>query len=819
MLQDFRYAFRNLRRTPWFTTLALISLALGLGANTALFTVADQALLRDLPVRHAAALLHFTSPGPYSGFVMGENRFSYPMFRDLRDHASGFTSIAARFSTPLSLTYNNRSERVQAELVSGAWFDTLGLLPYLGRPLTPDDDRVPGGHSVCVLTYDFWRARFNDRSIVNKVLLLNGHPMVIVGVAAPRYRGFDVGDRTDVLVPTMMKGAMTPTWNGLEDRRFLWLQVVGRLRPGVSVERAQAQLRPFYHALLRIEAESLPAARLGHEYTTKPLTLAPASKGVSNLRAALTAPIRILTAIVALLLLIACANVANLLLARAVGRQKEIAIRLAMGAPRRRLVRQLLAESVLLSLAAGAIGLIVAAWTAAGLLAILPASNLTATLDARIFAFAFLLSLATGLLFGLAPAWQATAPEIAAVLKDQSGTIVAAGGHVRMRKALVAAQVSISLLMLIAAALFTRSLRNLNHVDLGFRPARLMSFQLDPSLNGHPPDRIRALAENLPQRLSSIPGVLASALGANPVIANQHDVRSIRFAARPHRDDDDLNPSVDSVGPGFFAALEIPLLAGRDFTSRDRSGAPRVAIVNDVFARQYFHNATPVGQSFGFGPDQPRDIEIIGVVRGSKYARVDEQAPPVVYTPLLQDPDPSVLVAYVRTAADPRAVFAAVRREVSQADPSLPITHMRTMADQVAEALSAQRLMATLSACVAVLATVLAAVGLYGLMAYVVSRRMREIGLRLALGADPAAVRREVLHEAARMTAVGVAIAIPVAVAFAGIVRRELYNVAPWDPVSVLGSAAAVAAIALLAAWAPAARAVRVSPGPALRGE
>jgi predicted permease len=622
----------------------------------------------------------------------------------------------------------------------------------------------------------------------------------------------------------MMKAAMTPAWNGLEDRRFLWVQVIGRLRPDASLAQTEARLRPFYHALLRIEAESMTfrSARLNQEFTTKPLTLAPSPNGVSDLRATLTAPIRILTAIVALLLLIACANVANLLLARAVGRQKEIAIRLAMGAQRPRLVRQLVAESVLLSLAGGAIGLIVAAWTVGGLLGILSSSNpiaLSPSLDARVFIFTFFLSLATGVVFGLAPAWEATSPEIARVLKDLSGTIVAAGGHVRMRKALVASQVAISLLMLIGAALFTRSLWNLNQVDLGFRRDRLLSFQVDPSLNGHTPERIRALAGNLQQRLTAIPGVHSAAVGANPVIADNHDVRSIRFATRPNGEDEDLNPSVDSVSPRYFATMEIPLLAGRDFTPADRLGAPRVAIVNDVFARRYFPGASALGQRFGFGHDPERNIEIVGVVRSSKYARIDEQAPHVIYTPLLQEANPSVLVAYVRTAADPRTAFAVVRREVSQVDASLPITHLRTMTEQVAEALSAQRLMATLSVCVAVLATVLAAVGLYGLMAYVVSRRMREIGLRLALGADPAAVRRGVIREAATMTATGAAVAIPIAVALAGIVRGQLYGVAPWDPLSILGSAAAIGAVSMLAAWAPAARAVRLSPGAALRGD
>jgi predicted permease len=801
----------------------LLSLALGIGANTALFTVADQLLLRRLPVRHAAELLYFTSPGPYSGFVLGENRFSYPMYRDLRDNTAAFDAVAARFSTALSLTYNNRSERIQAELVSGTWFDTLGLDIRLGRPLGPEDDHVPGGHSVCVLTYDFWRSRFaSDRAIVNKVVLLNGHPMVIVGVAARGYRGFDVGERVDVLVPAMMKAAMTPTWNGLEDRRFLWVQIVGRLHPGVTPQMAEARLRPFYHALLRIEAETATfrSAPLAQEFTSKPLSFVPAGRGVSELRAELSAPIRILTAIVGLLLLIACANVASLLLARAVGRQREIAIRLALGARRGHLVRQLVVESVLISLVGGAIGLIVAAWTVSGLLGILanPAGMaLSAALDGRVFAFTFVLAAITGVVFGLAPAWKATSPDLANVLKDSAGTAVVAGGHVRMRKVLVVSQVAISVLLLITAALFTRSLRNLNRIDLGFHPDRLLSFSVDPSLNSYTPERIRTLAETLQQKVGTIPGVRSAAVAANTVIADSVDIRSIRFQARLDADERDLNPYVDSVTPGYLATMGIPLVEGRDFTPRDRNGAPRVAIVNEVFARYYFPEGGAVGRRFGFGHEPADNVEIVGVARSSKYLRIDEQAKRVVYTPLLQESNPSVLVAYARTSVDPRAVFAAVRREVAQLDASLPLTNLRTMQEQVAEALAAQRLMATLSLCFAALATVLAAVGLYGVIAYMMTRRTREIGIRQALGADHGLILGHVMREAGRMTAMGIAVAIPLALILARFARTQLYGIDPWDPLSILVAVAAGAAVALIAAYIPAARALGFHPIAALR--
>jgi predicted permease len=825
MRQDLRFAARHLRRTPVFTTVSLISLAIGIGAVTAVFSIADQTLLRKLPVAHADDLVVFTSPGPLSGFVWGENRFSYPMFRDFRDNTSVLDGIAARFATPVSLAYGGRSERIQVELVSGTWFDTLGLTTALGRGIAPDDDRVPGGHSVVVLTYDFWRSRFGaDRAILNKVLQLNGHPMQVIGVAAPGYRGFEANERTDALVPTMMKAAMTPTWNGLDDRRTLWLQLVGRLHDGVTPAEAGRRLQPFYRGLLRIELEANPldSRRRNDEFAAKRLILVPAPQGGSDLRNALGAPLRILGAIAVLLLAIACANVANLLLARSVARRKEIAIRLAVGATRVHLLRQMLVESALLALLGGGLGLLVAAWTANGLVGALSNGGdtaLTAAFDARVFLFAFALAVVTSAAFGLAPAWQATSPRVAEVLKDQGASLAAPPGQVRARKALVVTQVAISLVMLIGAGLFTRSLGNLNRVDLGFRRDSLITFSLDPSLNGYSAERIRRLAEALAGKLGAIPGARSAAVGANPVISDNVDERTVRIQGHRPGEDEDMNPYVDAVTPAYFATLGIPLLAGRDFNPRDRNGAPRVAIVNDVFARKYFPNANAVGRRFGFGRDRDDAIEIVGVARGAKYSQVDEQPHAVVYTPLLQDPNPRVLAAYVRTAGDPKSLLGATRRAVTQVDPALAVTNLRTMEEQVAEALAAQRVMAMLSAWFAAAATLLSAIGLYGVMAYVISRRTREIGIRLALGADQGNLLGLVLREAGAMTVAGIAVAIPVALALSRLVRSQLYGVAPWDPASLLVSATIVAAVALVAGYAPAARVTRVSPGVALRQE
>ncbi len=825
MLQDIRYAYRNLRRSPLFTSIALLSLALGIGANSAIFAIADQVLLRLLPVRHASELLSFTSPGPQSGHVWGENRFSYPMFQDLRDHNLVFAKVAARFDTPLNLSYHNQSEQVTAEIVSGNYFDTLGLPTAIGRGLSSDDNRVPGGHSVAVLTYDYWKTRLGgDPAILNQVLLLNGHPMTVIGVAAPGYRGFDIGQRVDVLVPAMMKAQMTPTWNGLDDRRVIWLQLVGRLKPGVTVQQAEASLQPYYRALLEMEARDIPFrfARSRKQFVSKPLKFVPAGRGISDFRDQFGQPLRILAGIVGLLLLIACANLANLLLARAAGRRKEIALRLAMGASRYRLVRQLVVESLVLSLAGAALGLVCAAWAVGGLLGMLSgAGNLgvTGSLDWRVFGFTFALALATGVLFGLVPAWQATSPGLANALKDQAASVSPGAGHVRLRKLLVVSQFALSLLLLIAAALFSRSLGNLRHVDLGFRGESLLAFDLDPELNAYSPERIRLFAGTIQERVAAIPGVEAAAIGVNPVVGDNIDMRTVHVEGYQPREDEDMNPYADSVSPGYFATLGIPLRMGREFNQADRFRAPRVAIVNTAFATYFFKGENPLGRRFGFGHDKGYPIEIVGVVANSKYSRVEEKTPRAVYLPFAQEEQPGSLVVYARAAGDPKGLFATIRRTVRRVDPVLPVNRLRTMREQVDSNLSAQRLIATLSGFFAGLATILAAIGLYGVMAYTVTRRTREIGIRLALGAARGSVLRLVMREVAVLTAAGVAIALPASAALSRLLRSELYGVGPNDPLSVAAALIALVAVALVAGYIPAERATRVNPNIALRYE
>jgi len=829
MLQDLRYALRNLNRTPLFAAVAVLSLALGIGANSAIFSIADQVLLRLLPVRHASDLVTFRSPGPQSGSIWGnsETMFSYPMFQDFRDHNTVFDGVAARFPAVLSLTYNNRSERIQAEIVTGTYFETLGLNTILGRGLLPEDDRLPGSHPVVVLTYDFWRSRFGGNpAILNQSVLLNSRPMTVIGVTAPGYRGFDVAERTDALVPTMMKHEMTPTWNGLNSRRYLWLQLIGRMKPGVTPVQARASLQPYYHGLLIMELQAMSRASetFRERFAAKPLIFEPASKGTSDLRDSFSEPLVILMAIVGLLLLIACANVANLLLARAMGRQREIAVRLAIGASRFRLVRQLVVESLVLSLTGGAAGLLIAWWVSGGVLSLVADAadlGLTANLDLRVFAFTFALAIVTGVVFGLVPAWQATSPALARTLKDQAGSLSAGGSHVVLRKALVVSQVALSLLMLIGAALFTRSLQNLKNVDLGFRRDHLAGFLLNASLNyNYKPEPIRQLAENLQQRITAIPGVRSAAIGATPVLADDDEITGVAIEGYQPKEDEEMDSWLNFVSPGYFRTMGIPMLEGRDLTPGDREGAKKVAVVNEIFAHDFFKNENPIGRRFRRAGNDPNDwVEIVGVVRASKYSRVRQKLPRVVYFPFAQSPKPTLLMVYARTEGDPRTLFSAFRREVGSLDSSLPVTDLRTMEDQVNEALSPQRMMAVLSAFFGILATVLASVGLYGVMAYTVSRRTREIGIRVALGAARGDLLGLVMREVILLTAIGVAIAIPVSLWLGRLVRNQLFGIVPTDGASLVLAVLMLISVALLAGYIPAERASRVDPIRALRYE
>jgi putative ABC transport system permease protein len=836
-LQDVRYSLRTLAKSPVFTWVAVLSLALGIGANTAIFTLLDQVLLRLLPVKNPRELVLLSSRGTHYGSNRGGNALSYPMYEDFRDHNTVFSGVMCRFGVPLSMSFNGRTERVSGELVSGSYFQVLGVGAALGRVFTPDDNRIPNGHPLAVLSYAFWKSRFaGDPSILNKTILINGYALTVIGVSQPGFDGVILGEAPQIRVPVMMKARMTPQWDDLKDRRSRWVNVFARLKPGVSMQQAQAALEPFYHQLLEMEVRE-PAFRHADAYTRQQflkstIQVLPGSQGRSDLRQQFRTPLLLLMGIVALVLLIACANLAGLLLARATARQKEIAIRLALGAGRMRIMRQLLVESLLLALLGGLAGLLVAAWTDSGLLAMIPSGdtplNLTATPDLRVLLFTLAVSLLTGVIFGLAPALQTTRPELAPTLKNEASAV--AGSQVRLRKGLVVAQVALSLLLLVGAGLFVRSLKNLRNLGPGFPTDHLISFAIDPTLNQYDVERTKAFYRQLADGLRSAPGIRSAAFAAVGILEGNEWDSTVTVEGYQSKPGEDMNPCFNSVTPGYFTAMGIPLLAGRDFTLRDIVGiphagmpfkVPNVVIVNEKLARHYFGGRNPVGRHLGFGgdPGTPADMEIIGVVRDAKYTSLRDSIPRQVFIPALASPFVTEMTGYVRTRLDPNQAFAVIRNEVRKLDANLPVYGMRTLEEKIDESLVTERLIAILATVFSFLATLLASLGLYGVMAYSVERRTREIGIRMALGAAGGNVLWLLMREVLLLVATGAAIGLPAAWVLSKFAQAQLYGVASHDPATLVAALAAISVVACLAGYIPAWRATRIDPMRALRYE
>lgn len=824
--QDLGYALRTLRRSPGFTAVVVLTLGLGIGANTAIFSVMDQVLLRVLPVKNPEELVLLDGPGPFQGRTFNDNTFSYPTYRDLRDQSPVFSGTLARFPANLNLSYKGQTERVDGELVSGNFFDVLGVQPVLGRAFTPDDDRTPGAHPVMMLSHGFWSRRFAAApGIVGQTLSLNGHAMTVIGIAPPGFHGIEVGASPDVLVPIMMKAQMTPTWDDLENHQSRWLNVMARLKPGTTREQAEVAMNVVYKQILQedIKLVRQPSERFRTRFLAKHLSLLPGFKGRSELRNRFSTPLVVLMAMVGLVLMIACANVANLLVARAASRQKEVAIRLALGAGRGRIVAQLLVESLLLSLAGGLCGLLIASWTTDLLLRALPfesaARTFSAGLDWRVAAFAMAVSLGTGLIFGLVPAFQATRPVLTTTLKEEAGSVVGGAPQVRFRKVLVVAQVALSLLLLIGAGLFARSLYNLRNLNPGFRADHLMSFTIDPSLNGYSQERLQSLFPELQDRLAALPGVRSASTALLPLMTDSNWGMTVQVDGYQAKEGEDLNPGVNAVGPGFFTTMEIPLVAGREFTAQDVAGAPAVAVVNETFARYFWGKESPIGHRFGFGRGKATDIEIVGVVKDGKSASLREEIPRFLYIPTVQAPELGGAVYYVRTVQDPAALGQTLRQAVLQVDPNLPVSDLKTMTRQVDESLFIDRTISGLSAAFGLLATFLAALGLYGVMSYSVARRTREIGIRMALGAAQGTVLRLVLSEVAWMATIGILIGLPSAWAASRFLESQLFGLKAADPAVSALATVTLAIVTLVAGYLPARRATEIDPMVALRYE
>jgi predicted permease len=835
LINDFRYAIRTLSRTPAFTIIVVLTLALGIGANTAIFSLMDQVLLRLLPVADPHELVQLDGPGTFRGRTIDERTFSYGMYRDLRDRNEVFTGLVARGSATATLTYRGQTERVDAELISGNTFAVLGVQPALGRAFSDEDDRVPGAHPVAVLSYGFWQRRFaRDPSILNQVITINSTPMTVVGVAPNGFAGIVSAAAPDVFVPMMMKAEMTPTMSDLDNRQSRWLYIVGRLKPGLTAETAKPQLDVVYrqineHDLVAVPGFAAASQEFKDRFRAKQLHLYAAGRGLSDVRAFLSAPLYVLMAMVGLVLLIACANVANLLLARATGRQKEIAIRLALGAGRGRLMRQLLSESLILAFIGGATGLMLSVWLGELLISVMPDGQLSRAIstapDLRVIAFSAALSLVTAVLFGVAPAFRGQKLELNRTLREQAGSVAGASQHTRIRKGLVVAQVALSMLLVAGAGLFARSLYNLKHLNPGFDTNDLISFTVNPSLAGYDEARIKGFYETLLARLREQPGVVSASAAQIAVLTGSGSQRTIRVQGYEPRPDENMNPSTSEVGPDYFRTLGLPLVAGRELTDRDAAGAPRVAVVNETFAKSFFGRDNPIGRRFYFRPSSdPLEVEIVGVVKDALYENMREgttkENPTLrfAYTSYQQSDELDQMTIYVRASGGAAATIPdRIRQVVRDLDASIPVYQMQTLQRTVDDALFNERTLALLSSAFGILATILAAVGLYGVMSYIVSRRTREIGIRIALGAERSTVIGMVLQDVALLTLVGIAIGVPAVLSLSQLVRSQLFGISPADPLTMSVAAGALALVALLAGYIPARRASRVQPVLALK--
>ena len=830
--RDVRLAGRTLAKTPGFTAVIVATLALGIGANTAIFSLLDQVLLRRLPVKNPEELVQLDDPGPFRGRSMNEQTFSYPMYVKFRDRNAVFSGMLARMQVAATMTWKGQSERVSAELVSGNFFDVLGARPQMGRLFTQSDDTTPGGHPVAILSHGYWTRRFGgDPAVLNQSISVNGHPMTVVGVTSPGFTGVEVGGASDIYVPVMMKAQLTPTWNDLDNNRSRWLHIYARLKPGVTMTQAGAGMQVLFKQILEQDITEYPDAteRFRTRFLAKPLVVLPGQRGQSDLRERFSESLVVLMAMVGLLLVIACANVANLLLARATSRQREIAIRLALGAGRVRIVRQHLAESLVLAIAGGGLGLIVASWTGALLIGALPgASDGSTTLssdpDGRVLLFALALSIVTALIFGLGPAVQSTRQAVAGTLKDESTGVVGGTGHARARKGLVIAQVALSVMLVAGAALFARSLYNLRTLDPGFRVDRLLSFSIDPVLSGYSLDRVKAIFKQTQERLSALPGVSSASMSSIGPLTGNGWLATMRVDGYTPKPDENMNINLNSVGPGFFATLGIPLIAGRDFTERDDAKAPVVVVVNEAMARYYWKSAqAAIGKRLGYRRDKEGfPLEIVGVVKDSKDENLRAEIPRFLYTSYQQEIDLTEMTFYVRASGSTLAeggTAASVRDTVRRIDPALPVYNIKTMEAQANESLFVERMVAGLSASFGVLATLLAAIGLYGVMSYAVARRTREIGIRMALGAERRTVVWLVLREVAILSSVGIAAGIAISLYATRFVRSQLYGLSPTDPTTLAAATLVIAAVAFLAGSLPARRASSVDPMLALRTE
>jgi putative ABC transport system permease protein len=831
-IQDMRYAVRQLRKSPGFTVTAVVTLALGIGANTAIFTVFDQVLLRVLPVEKPGELVRLSfvgsDTGRYSGFGgTSADFFSYPMYRDLRNRNTVFSGVLANDEAKVGVVWQNQPELVSAELVSANYFDVLGVRPTAGRLLVAGDDAVKNGSPVAVLSYDYWKTRFNgSNDVVHQSLLINGQPFTIVGVAENGFTSAINGDHSKVFLPMMMKSVVMPDEDDLDDRRSRWLNIVARLKPGMSPATATAAMTTLWRTVRAEELSAKPmgSAQFRERFVAKSsMVLNDDAKGFSPLRDTLRTPPLILMGMVLLLAAMTCVNLTSLLLVRAAARGREFAVRYAMGAGRGRIVRQLLIEGLLLGTMGGALGLVLAPMAAAVLVHGISGDGdlpFSVRPEGAVLWFNVLLSVGISLLFSMAPALQMMKPDLTEALRQQSASTHGAAQH--FRRTAIAIQIGLSVLLLSGAGLFVRTLHNLKAQQMGIVTDHLVEFGVEPALAGYSQKDVLAVQERIRSVLSGLPGVVAMGGTSDAVLADNSSTFNITIEGYTAKPDEDLDVETPEITPGYFKALGMSLLVGRDLAEGDTLGAPKVALVNRSFAVKYFGSPQgALGHSVaeGAGTNVHPDTLIVGVVGDSKQRGVKEGVVATLYRPFAQSPQGSTLTFYVRTVQAPEAAENTIRAGLHGLDSKLVIDSMKTMDEQIDDNVSDARMIALLAMSFALVALLTTAVGLYGVLAYATAQRTKEIGIRMALGAQRSAVVRLVLMDMVKVAAIGIVVALPVAVLLARWLRSQLFGIQPFDPVTLIGCVVVTVATVLLAAALPARRAASVEPTKALRAE
>jgi predicted permease len=836
-LQDLRYALRQLRKSPGFTITVVLTLALGIGANAAVFTLFDQVLLRMLPVQNPNQLVRFHWSGGFSGSMSSfggddGNYFSYPMYKDLRDKNQVFTGVLAADKAQVGISWHNQSENDDSEVVSGNYFQLLGLKPALGRLFTPDDDTAKDSNPVTVVSYSFWQNHLGGaRDIVGKTILLNGHSFTILGVAPANFDSAIGGYRPAVFVPTSMVAVAIP-WRApvddLNNHRSSWLTVVARLKPGITPQQAEASLGPLWHSLRAYEFTLYKnqTERFRKNFVDlSTFKVLDDSKGFNPNRIDLQKPLAILMSMACLLVALCAINVATLLLLRAANRAREMSMRYALGANRSRIFSQLMIEGGVLGLSGAIAGILLAPAVATALVRILTNSDpgtepYSASVDTRVLLFALAISVLATLFFSIAPVFHFIRPNLAGTMRQSTGTL--SRDSQRFRKFAVGAQIALSVLLLGGAGLFLRTLDNLRHQSLGFETANLAVFSLAPANSGYGEGRIAEIVNSSIDSLRRIPGVVSVAANTDPELEGDTETSNYSIQGYKPTEDEHMNFEEPRVTPGYFATIHQPILVGREFTAADTKGQPEVAIINLAFAKRFF--GTPqnaIGRLITEGSsDKPNyNITIVGVVGDIRHTDLRTPLGPAVYQAYAQMKHPGGVAVYVQTSAPPSTVEGAIRQTIHQLDPTLVVDGLRTMDAQVQRSAADERALAFLAVGFAALALLLAAVGLYGVLAYSAEQRTREIGVRLALGSPRSTVVILIVREMVLIAFVATAIALPSLIAVARLFRSQLFGVTTFDPLTLIGSVFLTIIMLSLAAALPAHRAASVEPMQALRTE